>query len=77
MSWDKVSGDWPKFTGRFKKTWNQLSDNELASSRGDRVELAALLQQRYGLSSEDAAKRMDDWLREPGVLDDWNDRRPI
>ena len=77
MSWDKVSGDWPKFRGRFKKTWNRLSDDELDRSQGDRHQLTSLVQERYGMTSEDAGKRLEDWLREPGVLDDWNDRRPV
>ena len=22
-------------------------------------------------------RQIDDWIKEPGVLDDWNDKRPI
>ena len=77
MSWDTVAGGWPIYKGRFKQSWDRLSDEDLEKTKGDRSRLSTLLQGSYGLTAEDADRRMEDWLREPGVLDDWNYRRPI
>ena len=35
------------------------------------------IQQRYEIEKGTADGEIEDWMREPGVLDDWNDRRPI
>jgi uncharacterized protein YjbJ (UPF0337 family) len=77
MSWDRVESDWLQFTGKVKKRWGDLTDDDLAQAAGRREEFSRRLQARYGIERDVAEDQIDDWLREPGVLDDWNDRKPI
>jgi uncharacterized protein YjbJ (UPF0337 family) len=77
VTWDRIAADWSQFSGRARARWSDLSDDDLEAIRGDRGELGARIARRYALEKEEADKQIDDWLKEPGVLDDWNDRRPI
>jgi uncharacterized protein YjbJ (UPF0337 family) len=77
MTWDRIEGNWKEFKGRVKEHWGDLSDDDLAVVEGRREELAGRIQRRYGIAREEADRQIEDWLREPGVLDDWNDRRAI
>ena len=77
MSWERIGADWPNFRGKAQKHWANLSDEDLESAAGDREELAARIQKRYGVEKAAAHKEIEDWMKEPGVLDDWNDRKPI
>ena len=77
MTWDRIEGNWKEFKGRVKEHWGDLSDDDLAVVEGRREELAGRIERRYGIAREEADRQIEDWLREPGVLDDWNDRRAI
>jgi uncharacterized protein YjbJ (UPF0337 family) len=77
MDWDRVEGNWTQFRGKVQKHWNKLTEEDLNEAAGRREELAARIQKRYGLEKAAAHREIEDWMKEPGVLDDWNDRRPI
>lgn len=77
MSWDRIEGNWKVLKGAVKARWAKLTDDDLAIVEGRREQLAGHLQKRYGIAPDEADKEIEDWLNEPGVLDDWNDRRAI
>ena len=77
MNWDIIQGNWKQFQGRVKGQWGRLTDDDLSQIAGLREELAGRIQARYGIAKEEAQRQIDDWIKEPGVLDDWNDRRAI
>ena len=77
MSWNVIEANWKQFRGRIKEKWSELSDHDLDAIDGRRDELALRIQQRYVIEKEKAHREIEDWMREPGVLDDWNDTRPI
>lgn len=77
MKWDRVEGDWKQFQGKAQKRWDKLTQEDLAVVEGRREHLAGRIRDRYGIAQEEADRQIDDWMKEPGVLDDWNDRRPI
>ena len=77
MSWDRIEGDWKAFRGSAKKRWAELTDDDLDTVAGKRDALAGHIQRRYRIEQEEAHRQIDDWMKEPGVLDDWNDRRSI
>jgi uncharacterized protein YjbJ (UPF0337 family) len=77
MSWERIEGDWKAFRGRVRTRWDKLTEDDLETVAGQKDELAARIQARYGIEREIAHREIDSWLREPGVLDDWNDTRPI
>lgn len=77
MTWDRIGADWNQFVGKAKLRWRDLTDDDLSEVNGRRDELSARIARRYALATEEANRQIDDWLKEPGVLDDWNDTRPI
>ena len=77
MSWNLIEGNWKQFRGKAKTRWGQLTDDDLEGVDGRREELAGRIQARYGIEKGAAYREIEDWMKEPGVLDDWNDTRPI
>jgi uncharacterized protein YjbJ (UPF0337 family) len=77
MSWDRIEGNWKQFMGRVKARWGKLTDDDLTAVQGKREQLAGKIQERYGIAQDEANRQLDDWMKEPGALDDWNDRRAI
>ena len=77
MNWDRIEGNWKQIAGNVKERWGELTDDDLQKVAGKREQLVGRLQERYGIAREDADRQIEDWMREPGVLDDWNNKRPI
>jgi uncharacterized protein YjbJ (UPF0337 family) len=77
MAWDRIQANWKEHRPRLRKRWDKLTDDDLATMTGNRDELSARIQERYRIEREKADRQIDDWMNEPGALDDWNDRRPI
>jgi uncharacterized protein YjbJ (UPF0337 family) len=77
MNWDRIEGNWKQVAGSVKERWGELTDDDLQRIEGRREQLVGRLQERYGVAREEADRQIDDWIKEPGVLDDWNDKRPI
>jgi uncharacterized protein YjbJ (UPF0337 family) len=77
MSWDGFEKGWNEIRSLIASRWDKLTEEDVAAIGGRREELSQRLQKRYGFSAEEAERQMNDWIRDPGVLDDWNDRRPI
>ena len=77
MSWERIEGDWTNYTGKARKRWSELTDEDFAATQGRREELEARIQERYRIAKQEASQQVEEWMKEPGVLDDWNDRRPI
>jgi uncharacterized protein YjbJ (UPF0337 family) len=77
MNWDRIEGGWKQFKGVVKERWGKLTDDDLSVIEGRRDNLAGRIQERYGIARDEADREIDEWLKEPGVLDDWNDRRAI
>ena len=54
-----IAGKWRQLKGKLKEQWGELTDDDVAASEGKRDILAGKLQERYGLSTEEA----DDCLK--------------
>lgn len=61
MNWDTVKGNWKQFTGKVRDEWGDLTDDEVEQTKGDRDQLAGKVQERYGLTKEEANRQVDDW----------------
>ena len=61
MTWDTIQGNWPHLTGQAKFRWDMLSGADLRSVAGDRGELSARIQERYGVSPEEAHAQVQSW----------------
>jgi uncharacterized protein YjbJ (UPF0337 family) len=61
MNWDRIQGNWKQLVGKAKTQWGKLTDDDLAVVAGHRDQLAGKLQERYGITREDAVKQLDAW----------------
>jgi uncharacterized protein YjbJ (UPF0337 family) len=61
MNWDRIQGNWKQVVGKAKTQWGKLTDDDLTVVAGRRDQLAGKLQERYGITREDAVKQLDDW----------------
>jgi len=61
MNKDIIEGNWEQLKGSLKKQWGKLTDNHLDEIEGDRQKLAGRIQELYGISRDEAQKKVDDW----------------
>ncbi|MBE9639362.1 CsbD family protein [Salipiger mangrovisoli] len=63
MNWDQIEGNWKEFKGKVREQWGELTDDEVQQAKGDREQLAGLIQKKYGVAKEEAEKQVDSWQR--------------
>lgn len=61
MNWDQVEGKWMQLKGAVKQKWGKLTDDDLDVVAGKRDQLVGKIQERYGITQEQAQKQIDDW----------------
>lgn len=63
MNKDILKGNWKQLKGKAKKKWGKLTDDDLDVADGDKDLLAGKIQERYGVSKEEAIEEIDnsDW----------------
>ncbi len=59
--WDTIGTRWEEAKLRLRDAWSDLTDDEIAQMRGERQELIAILERKYGWSHDEAARQADDW----------------
>ena len=59
MEWDRIEGDWQQLKGSFKRRWRKLTNIDVIT--GERKRLALNIQERYGISKDEAEKQLFDW----------------
>jgi uncharacterized protein YjbJ (UPF0337 family) len=63
LNWDEVAGRWKQFTGKAQQRWGKLTDDDLTVARGRRDELVGKIQERYGISKDEADRQVDSWIK--------------
>lgn len=63
MNWDQIRAEWKDLKGKARVQWGKLTDDELARIRGNREQLEAALQKRYGMAKEEAQRQVDQWAQ--------------
>lgn len=71
MNWDQIQGKWKQVKGSAKQKWSKLTDDDLTFIDGSKDKFLGRLQERYGLSKEQAQTQIEEWGRtvpstEPG-----------
>lgn len=61
MNWDVVQGKWKQFSGSAKEKWGELTDDDLDVAAGKKDQLVGKIQERYGISKDEAERQVDDW----------------
>jgi uncharacterized protein YjbJ (UPF0337 family) len=56
MNWDQVAGNWKQFKGVVREKWGKLTDDDLDVVAGKRDQLLGKIQERYGITKEEAEK---------------------
>ena len=63
MNRDIIEGNWKQVVGKIKQQWGKLTDDDLDVIQGKRDVLTGKIQERYGISRDEAEKRIEDWER--------------
>lgn len=61
MNEDTLKGKWEQVKGNVQKQWGKLTDDDLDVIKGSSKELAGKLQEKYGMSKEQAEKEVDEY----------------
>jgi uncharacterized protein YjbJ (UPF0337 family) len=64
MDWNRIEGNWKQLKGKVKEKWGDLTDDDLDKIAGRRDQFEGLIQQRYGLTKDQARKQVEDWFDE-------------
>jgi uncharacterized protein YjbJ (UPF0337 family) len=55
---NKIQGKWQEIKGDIKKTWGNLTDDELDKTKGDMTSIGGLIQQKYGDSQHKYSQKL-------------------
>jgi len=77
MNWDQAEGKWKQMKGSVKERWGKLTDDDLDIIAGKRDQLVGRIQERYGISKEQAQREVETWNypSSEGNLEDEQRRR--
>lgn len=64
MEWDQVKGDWHQLSARLKERWAKLTNHELATIAGRRMQLADALQRQYGYEKQRAETEIANFVHD-------------
>ena len=70
MNWDQIEGKWKQAKGSVKQKWAKLTDDDLTYMSGKKDELVGKIQERYGISREEAQREADEWVRDARFEDE-------
>jgi uncharacterized protein YjbJ (UPF0337 family) len=59
MKWNRIEGGWQQLKGNFKRRWRRLTNIDVIA--GNREQLALNIQERYGITNDEAEKQLADW----------------
>jgi uncharacterized protein YjbJ (UPF0337 family) len=63
MNWNEISGQWTHLRGKLKEHWGKLTDDELETIAGNREKFIGKLQEKHGLSKDEAERQLEEWQR--------------
>ena len=63
MNSDQFEGKWKQLKGSLKQRWGKLTDDDITTLSGKKDELIGKLQERYGITREQAVREADEWAR--------------
>jgi len=63
MNSDQFEGKWKQLKGSVKQRWGKLTDDDLTTLSGKKDELVGKIQERYGITREQAQREADEWAR--------------
>ena len=64
MNMDQIKGNWTQLKGKARETWGELTDDEIAETKGEREQMIGKIQAKYGKSREEVEREFDSWVAE-------------
>ena len=61
MNKDTILGNWTQFKGKVQEEGGKLTDDDLDVIDGKRDQLLGRIQERHGISQEEAEKQFNTW----------------
>lgn len=59
MNHNMSEGKWREFKGDLQKMWGKITNDEWEQTKGDLKKIGGLVQQRMGISQEEATSKID------------------
>ncbi|WP_076998791.1 CsbD family protein [Variovorax sp. KK3] len=66
MNKDTIEGNWKQLKGKVKEQWGKLTDDDFDVIAGKRDQLLGRIQERHGISRDEAEKQVTDWESRDG-----------
>jgi uncharacterized protein YjbJ (UPF0337 family) len=63
MNWDEIGAKWMQFKGSAKQKWGKLTDDDLDYVAGTRDRLIGRLQEKYGITKDEADRQAEEWFK--------------
>jgi len=63
MNWDRIEGNWKQFKGQIKEQWGKFTDDELDVVAGKRDQFLGKLQEKYGITKDEAQRQLLEFER--------------
>jgi uncharacterized protein YjbJ (UPF0337 family) len=61
MNSDQMEGKWKQVKGSARQKWGRLTDDDLDVIAGKQEQLEGKIQERYGITREEASKQVREW----------------
>jgi len=62
MNWDRIEGAWKQFAGKAREQWGRLTEDDVKIVGGQREKLTGKIQERYGITRDEADREIKEWL---------------
>ena len=64
MNSDIFEGKWKQMMGSAKQKWGKFTDSDWTTMTGKKDELVGKIQERYGVTRDEAQKEADAWTKD-------------
>ncbi len=62
MQTDKLGAGWSQLKGKIREFWGELTGDEVDWIAGRREQLIGKLEEKYGMSREEAERQVDEFI---------------
>ena len=66
---ERVEGNWKQLKGKAREQWGKLTDSDFEQIAGKKDQLVGRIQERYGISKDEAQKQADEWVKVQSIDD--------
>ena len=63
MNEDQIKGKWKQLAGKVRARWGDLTADDLTVAEGNRQYLSGKIQERYGITREEAERQVKEFER--------------